>query len=584
MSNPTLEKRGAKNTNNLISFASFRRVDCTGFNLKDDFMKSVLKNLSLLSMGLVIYGCNEKISPELMSGNSTTIPTSVVPTEYYFKVENTSATLLNYKLHRTGPSNQNSKCEITSDSNTTGALSSSNYYNENIALPAKTSWDSKKFDISCFFEAEELSLYYSGFKFEVSASPNTCAYIGYAPFSFYDKIPGNSSTTYSYVSCDDETPAGVGTSATASLATQYDSPSAGNLDCGQYVDAGFTAGTGPIGRKMRIVEREEELCEFNYLDRKCDEGKIIINEFSVTHTPGQAGPPIVLPYTPPPVKSTRTIQCGGNHLNCVDGPIKSLSNVYAASSTELNQATYNEVFSKEYSYAGNYPAKSSNKRYANFRRNLANPNIDFIDSDQTLGVPYLDASTGYVSNFGGLAPETSFQPLLMDYYSYNYRWDGASSVVDTTSPSSMAGSLASQSIINGYTAEPYAAEPFLGFGSHRVNPFYTFYCFDEDLDIRGRIRMVVREWDRMLPTATTSMSYISDIGSLTGSRQDYAYGQTTENPGDPDAYNAYNDLKDWDDFLFMKRSSGAIVGTGSGTLWEPKSGFFNSLIFTNGGL
>jgi hypothetical protein len=548
-------------------------------------MKSVLKNLSLLSMGLVIYGCNEKISPELMSGNSTTVPTAAVPTEYYFKVENTSATLLNYKLHRTGPSNQTSKCEITSDSNTTGALSSANYTQENIALPAKTSWDSKKFDISCFFEAEELSLYYSGFKFEVSASPNTCAYIGYAPFSFYDKIPGNSSTTYSYVSCDPAAvTAGVGTSATTSAATAYDFPSAGNLNCGQYVDAGFTAGTGPIGRKMRLVENEQELCEFNYLDKKCDEGIITIMEYQVSHTVGQAGPPVVLPVTAvTPTK--REISCGGNHLNCVDGPIKNLSNIYAASSTELNQATYNEAFSKEYSYAGNYPAKSSNKRYANFRRNLANPNIDFVDSDQNLGVPYLDASTGYVSKFGGLVPETSFQPLLMDYYSYNYRWDGASSVVDTVSPNTIAGSLKSQTVINGYTAEPYAAEPFLGFGSHRVNPFYTFYCFDEDLDIKGRIRMVVREWDRLLPsTSISTMTYISDIGSLTGSRQDYAYGQTTENPGDPDAYNAYNDLEDWDDFLFMTRTPGAILGTGSGTLWEPKTGFFDSAIFTKGEL
>ena len=93
--------------------------------------------------------------------------------------------------------------------------------------------------------------------------------------------------------------------------------------------------------------------------------------------------------------------------------------------------------------------------------------------------------------------------------------------------------------------------------------------------------MVVREWDRVFPTAATSLSYVSDIGSLTSSRQDYAFGQTSENPGDPDGYNAYNDLKDWDDYLFMKRDAGAVT---SSTLWAPKSGFFNSLIFTNGGL
>jgi hypothetical protein len=264
--------------------------------------------------------------------------------------------------------------------------------------------------------------------------------------------------------------------------------------------------------------------------------------------------------------------------------MKKLSYIYAASSTELNPTTYNESFEKEYVYSGNYPASRSNKRLANFRRNLANPNIDFVDSDQNL-VTYPNPSTGYISNFGGAAPETSFQPLLMDLYSNNLKWGGANQVVDMISDDTTVGSWNHQRIINGYTAEPYAAEPFLGLKvdddhDYRVNPFYTFYCFDEAYEIKGRIRMVVREWDRIFPTATTSLSYISDIGSLTSSRQDYAYGQTSENPGDPDGYNSYNDLKDWDDFLFMTRDAGAVT---SSTLWEPKSGFFNSAIFfTNG--
>jgi hypothetical protein len=565
------EKRGAKNTNNLISFVSFRRVKCNGFNLKDDFMKSLLKNLLLLSMGLMIYSCNEKISPELLNGNSTTVPTAIVPTDYYFKVENTSATILNHKLHRTGPNKQASNCEITSNSITNGALSSENFSNENISTPASTNWDSKKFDISCFFEAEELSLYYSGFKFKVSASPNTCAHVGYAPFSFYDKIAGSSSTTYTYVNCDAAVIGSASTVAAGAIpgnGTVY--TGGAQLDCGEYGDQNVPAAS----RAMRDFESEEELCSFNYQDKKCDEGIITIKDIDVKWVPEVTLPVPAAAHAEATAGATRILDCGGNHLNCVEGPMKKLSYIYAASSTELNPTTYNEAFSKEYSYAGSYPARRSNKQYANFRRNLANPNIDFVDSDQTLGAAYSNPSTGYVSKFGGAAPETSFQPLLMDLYSYNLRWDAATEVL---SPATRAA----QSISAGYTAIPFAAEPFLGFEDYRVNPFYTFYCFDEAYEIKGRIRMVVREWDRVYPTATTSLSYISDIGSLTSSRQDYAFGQTTENPGDPDGYNAYNDLKDWDDFLFMKRQLGGVTGS---TLWEPSSGFFNSGIFTEGGL
>jgi len=544
-------------------------------------MMSMLKNLALLSMVLLIYSCNEKISPALEGGGITTLPPPVVPKKYFFKVEDTSPTILNYKLHRTGPGKQSAKCEITSNSLTTGALSSDLYVSEHGQL-----WDEKKFDISCFFEAEELSLYYSGFQFKVSASPNTCAHVGYAPFSFYDNIPGNSSATYTYVNCSDDVPVGQAASK-ADIAGDTDYGVGGLADCGEYVDTTISSAT----RNVRSGA-PEGLCDFNYNEDKCDEGVITINDIDVKWVVGEPKDPPVQdnpvtttvdesvkpPYTSAKLNpASRTISCGGDHLNCVKGPIKDLESVYAASSTELNASIYNEVFSKEFTYEASYPEFRGNKRYVNYRRNLANPNIDFGDSDQNL-VTY---STNYISQFGGAAPETSFQPLLMDLYSYNLKWGGVYEVVSTTDPSTTVGSLNHQSIINGYTARPYAAEPYLGFGDHRVNPFYTFYCFDEAYEIKGRIRMMVREWDRVFPTAITSLSYISDIGSLTSSRQDYAYGQTSENPGDPDGYNAYNDLKDWDDYLFMKRDAGAVT---TSTLWEPKSGFFNSLIFTKGGL
>src|SRR3989344_4859249 len=144
-------------------------------------MKTVSK-LSLLAITLFVVGCNEKVSPELMGGNAE-VPDGVAvpPSEYYFNIKNESSALLNYNLHKAGSGNQTAACEVK---NTTGL--SNEIFRGNQAAN----------DITCFFDAEELSLQHGGMSFSINSSSNTCDYVGYSPFSYYNKIPGDSTSQY----------------------------------------------------------------------------------------------------------------------------------------------------------------------------------------------------------------------------------------------------------------------------------------------------------------------------------------------------------------------------------------------------
>jgi hypothetical protein len=117
-----------------------------------------------------------------------------------------------------------------------------------------------------------------------------------------------------------------------------------------------------------------------------------------------------------------------------------------------------------------------------------------------------------------------------------------------------------------------------------VNPYYTFYCFDKAFDVKARIRMVVREWDRIFPTDTSDLELLSDLGKGVNARQDSTV--VYEVPGDSDGWLYINDLEDWDDHIPMQRTPGVFVPTS--TIWQPlptagyPEGFFNPAYFTNG--
>lgn len=524
-------------------------------------MKMVSK-LSFIALAILLAGCNEKVSPELQEGNSTTPTTPstpVAPNEYYFGIVNSSDTLLNYKLHKTGAGNATAKCEVRS----TTELSSDIFRGN----PAAN-------DITCYFDAEELSLYHSGFKFNITASKNTCDFVGYTPYGYYNRIPGDSGATYYSVACGSEKTGPVHIQqAAADLGINLQDAN-GDLNCNDWVidDNPLNPRSIPAATRLSFTPVDEaSLCRFNYKDgdkEKCDIGIITINEVQVIYNEATDTEPASVTSQIVP----REIDCGGKIYNCVKGPTKELDSA-AARFTEITSSPINVDFEKEYSYEKLIGTNNGIFEYANYRRNLANSNIDFNTSFGTSGT--------YRSVWADPIFGSIFEPRVMDYFSSNLMLNDVDPLIeiDPSDPTSRLELEARRN--NTWYAKPLAADPFLGLSS-KVNPFYTFYCFDTAFDMKARIRMVVRDWDRIFPT-NTGLELLSDLNSFSSARQD-APG-LVEIPGDNDSYTRFNDLTDWDDFVSMDRTPGSFDP--NATIWSPTGtftypdGWFNPAIFPN---
>lgn len=536
-------------------------------------MKSLLKNLSLLSMGLLIYSCNEKISAELQDGNSTTVPTVVAPSEYYFKVTNNSPTILNYVLHRTGPGRYGTNkwnCEVSS----TGIALSSTLFVGESTLPHQDT--NKNYDISCFFEAEELAMAFNGLSFNIEASKNTCDYIGYAPYSFLDAIPGRTSAAWRGITCEE----GInsGDAQTQVNVTGWDpnmlpAPGLRALGCGEMVDISISV---PNERHIiPIPEEHQYLCKFDYKTvgggngENCDVGQMTYNFTNVYDS--NPDPVVTTVASRPNPKSPHA--CGGSITSCVGGAIKQeptlANNAYGV---VIHETNLNQNFSTTKTLP-KFMTRGKSVDITNFRRGLASLNLD-----------YQDYTTGNEGLWGNATFNKEYDPFLVEKYSMNQNPD-SSPIVDLTGMAPIYtvdnATFVAKAREDGYTATPLAADPFLGYGGARVNPLYTFYCLDTAMEVKARIRMAVRDWDRVFPSTTTDLELISDVYKpLSGRRQDMPNGEP-EIPTDPSPVNVYNDFDDWDAFVEMTRADPNLVGVydPGDTTWEPSLGWWNPAIF-----
>ncbi len=535
-------------------------------------MKKLTK-LSTLALALLAASCNEKVSPELQQGNAT-VPdggTTVAQSSYSFGLENASATILNYKMHKTGSSNGSTACEIR---NTIGF--SSDFYRADLASN----------DITCFLEAEELALYFSGFNLKVNSSKNSCDYVAYMPYGYYDRMPGDSTATYHQINCttDTTTQTHIDTAfASSGTLVQYDPVGAPatliNIGCKDWIASDAYIGVNtrqPF--KLPVSSSDADLCAYNYKDggnEKCDIGRITVFEHKVTFEEPSVTYPLgrVLPL----ITEERVIRCGGSPANCVKGPTK-LVRTTAPRAIEYNQATTNVDFTKTYSYPS-LVGKQMNLEYTNFRRNLANSNIDFINSDPN------DPATwaAYKSTWSNSTYNKTFEPRVMDSLASNLMLDNNTPLVDDTMLTAEAIKSAT------YVRKPLAGDPFMGLNGYKVNPFYTFYCLDTALDIKARIRLVVREWDRIFPTSSSDLELLADIFRGASARQDIPFIDEVPDENDPQI--AFNDMQDWDDFIPMVRTAGSFDPFT--TIWRPlpfstgtpatsfDDGWFNSSYFPN---
>lgn len=494
---------------------------------------------TLMMLALVAAtGCNEKISPKLLEGNqSTTVPPIIEPEEYFLKVTNTSPSIRKFHLHQSGAGNYAKKCEVRS----TDKFSSSLFRD-----PSRRA----EFDISCIFEAEELSLQH-GFSFSFEASPNTCEYVTYAPFSYFNFKPGDSSGSLTQVSCTEGTSAANIIAVAGAGALPESAAGPDSVGCGQMVDNAFADNVRQV---FAAPTDDETLCRYNYSRNdgpNCDIGTITVTNHEYSYTPAQDANPATLGYS----VSTRQIRCGGKVGNCIEGPMKT-HNPPADATTFLiyHETVKNQAFSKNEEYKSILSSAHQNYYYANFRRNLANPHIDYNILTGNL-VNYVDAFTGMTEIFA----------TLMENYSNNKLYNNATTVPGTDPYL--------DSIPNTRRTRALASEPFMGLAGYKTNPYYTIYCLDAAEEMKGRIKIMVRDWDRFFSTNQATFDLITDADQYDNARIDNLT-DPGELPEDGDVLNPLNDRADWDDLIPMNRTVGPL--SPNTTTWEPERGFFHN--------
>ncbi len=505
--------------------------------------RSIYTPIPLL-FGLLLAGCQEQVAPELSnpsattgSGSSTTTPT-VSSTLKNFSVDlvglNAAGEHPNGMLIHKANEIFSEACKVSDIIDTPDAVTSTR-------------------DISCLIEAEEYALYFNGVSMKATSGPETCDYIDVKPFTFWRFMPGVSgrySEAAGVVSiaprrvikytCDDLTKQFNQAQAIAGVvggATHVGGVTVGNV-CDKYVNIDDVAGVQTVSAANipSLKLTQADLCTFNFKDSAtdkaydCDEGSNLITTVSITSTSivdangtitGAAAPV----FTASPAQE---FKCGGKAVACKGGPgveyvgsaayqlgfRSRIQPVTAAGgSTTLAIAA---PFAKQY---------FSNKYLANFMHQQSG-----------------DFAFSLHNNFlSGL-----YNPTKIEDYSKNRTYVTLPSAQEKDSNKLDIVYMAEDAFRGGLTGA--AAKYNTTYITH---PVYTFTCFDKALDIKARIRVSIREWDRTFAKTTPVLRLTSDLYKNAEDRVLHANGEEQISGGGEEylPYADYNDIEGWDDFL-----------------------------------
>jgi hypothetical protein len=528
-------------------------------------MKRRLNATLLLAIIMMASSCNEQISPELLnSSSSTTVPGGgggPTTPKFYFKLEQTSPDFLRYKMHKTGPGNNNVECKIEEPEFSTTKFSTFN----------------STFDITCFLEAEEQSLFYNGVDLKLSASPDLCETVVYAPYNFFQHQPGSSTRNVELYKCS-----GLTAIPAASLTGTSHVPLLG-AGCDQAVQ--------PVtpGAVIKTINQDQDFCEFNYTvsgGPNCDEGVISIQEYTYSLAPAYcedvggnalpafssqttctgAGHSWVTTKIASSAPRTRNYSCGGSIDNCRAGVgLKSVTSKFKGLISDVSIPSSGLEFVKDINLsAPNSSNYLTNLPIANYVRQCSGP-----------------VSNSLMANFGAtpsstaasIAARKTFIPTILDRYSVGRVYWNTGAAIDGVfsstaaytasliTPGPMSATSHNETLLTGWTKTYYAADSFMttksavdakGVSRASSNPFYAFYCLNNALDIKARIRLVVREWDQFPTYENQDFELLSDIfyqapgGTPLLGRMDTGGIELAD---DNNPFNDFNDIVDWDDFL-----------------------------------
>jgi hypothetical protein len=281
------------------------------------------------------------------------------------------------------------------------------------------------------------------------------------------------------------------------------------------------ADCGPTGTAQCVASNPSTSCTYDYSDDNvpnpgpnCDLGVITINTTTYTYDSDSGSCSSSV--------STAETSCNGDIRQCIDGHVSDLfpDRKYSYYVHDTN----GENFDYEYKIKAPHDLGFGTNQYiANYTRMCGGPANNTINGSYTNLFTY-DADD-------------------IDAYGSGYTAGAVGGVVQ------------------------YAEDPFQGIIS--TSAHYAFYCLDQAFDVKARIRIMIRDWDREFSTSSSSLELVSDIST----------NATMDASGTAGLYqwfDEWNDKNDWDDhfsdtdnldsscsgFGANKYTSGAFPGYG----------------------
>lgn len=504
----------------------------------------MMKTLLLSTSLAMLAACNEKIAPELADPASTTTtsgssgggPTTPTTSTNVFSLEldttptSVSPVSLGYTLHKANELGT-VKCQVEDVTDVPDTLDSTR-------------------DVTCFLEAEEFALFYNGFKVKAVSEADTCDFITTTPYSYYKLQPGVTARAsgaprevVKFV-CTDTAKQLHGPQVLTGFGNNASGSTTVTELCGKYVniDGSAAVGFGTLDLSATVtpvtLSSDSELCSFNYTDEgiNCDEGAVRIHTVSVSSIP-VAGVDTLTVIDGGSVLSS----CGGNIRACVGGPAVELigsADYLAGKTTSISDISTEGGFTNFLAPARDL-TRASNIYMSNFLR-------------QCSGMPNFTTAANFNT---GTVFSPGYDAGIMEEYTRLGTTLPGTQEKDATYGQFDVITLADDPFRAGIPDDDVALfalnDPRRAWSNARLKarPFHTYECLDRALDVKARIRLVVREWNRNFSPLTQEFRYISDVFSASA-KMDAGSAQT--NPYL--AYDAYNDVTDWDDLLQFTNS------------------------------
>lgn len=324
-------------------------------------------------------------------------------------------------------------------------------------------------DITCYLDGGELDLFNLGLSFKMDGGPSVCEFMRFSPYYFYQYKPAKTDNT-GFDIIDTVSCTETGFSVGDIIAYNAARPTGTDV-----LESTFLASGGGA-----LDLEEADLCQALYDDGKvnCDTGSYKLRTWTILDdgTDDLADDVNDAGECSYAVTGTREVDCEGKIQACINGPIK-------------EYLTVDEMFNNVY-----------HKTYASSTGRTEELNVTAPGS--------LDLKTNryLVNEFKELSCSTGAAP---------YNVSGYNQIVGHTTVSNVKD-------------PSLYVDPLAG-----ANPFYKFECLDAARDIKARIRLVVREWDR-------SFRQSDSIDSIYPAN--FMDDATSDSLSVP-----YNNIADWDD-------------------------------------